>query len=214
MIPKIIHQIWIGPNKKPDLWMDTWKKAVEERDDWEYILWNEEKIKTLNLYNEDLYKNEKDYACKADILRYEILYTYGGCYIDADMVLLNDNFFNFIENNNNNEFLIAKEPNKELIANSFIACTTNNKLMKIIIYECRRKYIQYRKNYYPYQVTGPYLITPILKQYHINPLPSILFYPIQWNNIKDPELHKKQKFPYSFTLQYGYTTNDFKKILT
>ena len=25
MIPKIIHQIWLGPNKRPDIWMNTWK---------------------------------------------------------------------------------------------------------------------------------------------------------------------------------------------
>ena len=24
-IPKIIHQIWIGPNKRPDIWMNSWK---------------------------------------------------------------------------------------------------------------------------------------------------------------------------------------------
>ena len=211
MIPKIVHQIWIGPNKKPDLWTSSWENKL--REDWTYKLWDDDTIKELNLYNDDLYNNETDYACKADILRYEILYKYGGVYIDADMYLLNDHFFNFIENNEN-DFLIAHEPNKNLIANSFIASTPNHHIMKIIIQECRRKYIQFRTKYPPYQVTGPYLITPILHHFNINPLPSILFYPLPWNNIKDPLLHKKQKFPYSFTIQYGYTTNDFKKILT
>ena len=25
-IPKIIHQIWIGPKKRPDIWIKTWSE--------------------------------------------------------------------------------------------------------------------------------------------------------------------------------------------
>ena len=53
---------------------------------------DEERIKGLEMQNRDIYEKETDYACKADILRYEILYQYGGVYIDADIVLLKMNF--------------------------------------------------------------------------------------------------------------------------
>lgn len=47
-IPKIIHQIWIGPNKEPTIWTDTWKvDYVESFPDFEYILWNNEQIERL-----------------------------------------------------------------------------------------------------------------------------------------------------------------------
>lgn len=212
MIPQIIHQIWIGKNKKPDIWMNTWINELNNRKNWTYMFWDEKSISKLNLINKDLYENEKDYACKADILRYEILYKYGGIYIDADIVLLNSNFFNLFENNNN-EFCVGWEPDKKLLSNSIIACNINNNIMKNIIINCRKNYLINRKKYYPYQVTGPYLITNLYIKYKLNITiyPSILFYPIPWNKINDPEFHKKKSYPYSYTFQYGYTTNNLSK---
>ena len=40
-IPKIIHQLWIGPKPRPSKFMTTWK---EKHPDYEYIMWNEEEI--------------------------------------------------------------------------------------------------------------------------------------------------------------------------
>ena len=39
LIPKIIHQLWIGPKPRPSKFMATWK---EKHPDYEYIMWNEE----------------------------------------------------------------------------------------------------------------------------------------------------------------------------
>ena len=39
MIPKIIHQIWIGPKPAPTNLMNSWKN---KHPDFEYILWNEQ----------------------------------------------------------------------------------------------------------------------------------------------------------------------------
>ena len=39
-IPKIVHQIWIGENKRPDIWMDTVKKFCNDYG-YEYKLWDE-----------------------------------------------------------------------------------------------------------------------------------------------------------------------------
>ena len=41
-IPKIIHQLWIGPKPRPYKFMKTWE---DKHPDYEYILWNEEEIK-------------------------------------------------------------------------------------------------------------------------------------------------------------------------
>ena len=55
-IPKIIHQIWIGPKKKPDLWMDTWSNDyVKKYSDFEYVLWDNKRInKILSKYQKIL----------------------------------------------------------------------------------------------------------------------------------------------------------------
>lgn len=214
MIPKIIHQIWIGNNKKPDIWMKTWTKELKKNPEWKYILWTEDNIKDLDFSNKDIYDLEKDYACKADILRYEILKQFGGVYVDADIVLLNSKFFELFTNNNN-IFCVGWEPNKNLLSNSIISCTKNNNIIKHIIYECRLNYIKNRKNGFPYQITGPYLITNMYYKYKlpITIYPAILFYPIPWNKINDPNFHKKNIYPYSYTFQYGYTTNNFSQKL-
>jgi hypothetical protein len=87
-IPKIIHQIWIGPNKPPEhfaAWRDSW---LNLHPTWEYILWDEEKIAQLNLENKEFIEEEKNYGAKSDLIRYEIIYQFGGLYIDVDFECL------------------------------------------------------------------------------------------------------------------------------
>jgi mannosyltransferase OCH1-like enzyme len=97
-IPKIIHQIWIGPNPQPYIWTDTFSKDyVNNNPEWEYKLWTENNIG--GLLSEfpvlrRIFDAEKEYYGKADILRYAILYTHGGVYIDADIVWVNNKSLN------------------------------------------------------------------------------------------------------------------------
>jgi hypothetical protein len=45
MIPKIIHQIWVGPKKKPDIWIDTFKKDyINDNPEWDYKCYGMMKI--------------------------------------------------------------------------------------------------------------------------------------------------------------------------
>ena len=45
-IPKIIHQLWIGPKPAPTKLMDTWK---DKNPNFTYIRWNEEEILKRNV---------------------------------------------------------------------------------------------------------------------------------------------------------------------
>ena len=83
LIPKIIHQIWIGgevPEKFLKL-MQTWKTL---HPDYEYKLWTDQDIKDFPFENSAAFFSAKNMGSKADILRYEILYRYGGVYVDCD----------------------------------------------------------------------------------------------------------------------------------
>ena len=86
-IPKIIHQIWIGPKPRPVKFMDTFRY---KHPDFEYILWTESEMERrgFKLENQDAYDRMTEWCGKADILRWEILYRYGGIYQDADSVCL------------------------------------------------------------------------------------------------------------------------------
>lgn len=87
MIPKIIHQLWIGPKPAPTKFMDTWK---EKNPDFEYIRWSEEELVKRNMVIEcnNRVDEMEEINGKADIIRWEILYKYGGVFVDADSICI------------------------------------------------------------------------------------------------------------------------------
>jgi inositol phosphorylceramide mannosyltransferase catalytic subunit len=117
LIPKIIHQVWIGPKNKPS-YMSMWK---DMNPDYEYILWDNDKIKEMfPLINQHLFdqfdKLEQDrWNGKTNIARAEILYKYGGIYMDADCYplrpledfLLDCTFFVPFENEKRNKLVAS-----------------------------------------------------------------------------------------------------------
>ena len=87
-IPKIIHQIWLGPKKLPKkykVWMDSWKDFNPL---WEYKLWTDEDIEKIGLINNDIFCKAKNPGTRSDILRLEILNKFGGLYADTDFECL------------------------------------------------------------------------------------------------------------------------------
>jgi hypothetical protein len=83
-IPKIIHQLWIGPKSAPLKWMYTWQ---DKNPEWEYRLWDEKAImgtKWINQKHIDYYMSKGIWHGAKDVCQYEILYNHGGCFFDAD----------------------------------------------------------------------------------------------------------------------------------
>ena len=97
-IPKIIHQIWIGPKKIPNkylLWGKSWKKL---NPDWDYKFWTDSEIEKIVLINKKYYDKSKSIGYKSDIARYEILKQFGGIYVDTDFECIRpipEDFINF-----------------------------------------------------------------------------------------------------------------------
>ena len=86
-IPKIIHQIWIGPKPRPHVLMDSWKI---KHPDFEYILWNEEEFKKREIVFETQSRIDsiEEINGKADIIRWELAYRFGGIFLDADSICI------------------------------------------------------------------------------------------------------------------------------
>lgn len=106
-IPKIIHYCWFGNKELPSRLkanVDGWKRLLP---DWEIIRWDES--------NYDINKNEylrqaqnlleNSWMKAANYARYDVVYNYGGIYLDTDVELLrsidswryNEAFFVFEE---------------------------------------------------------------------------------------------------------------------
>ena len=232
MIPKIIHQIWIGPKKRPDIWINTFKNDyINNNPDWNYKLWDDTNISEL--FNEfptmlKIYNIEPTYNGKSDLLRYLILYAYGGIYVDADMVWINNKSFNdiLLEVNHNNIF-IPYESNTSLCG-AVMGSSKKNKYIKKLIdaveskvkrgngdkihlidykRECRRAGAASR--------IGPSLLTKLyLTNNEITKFPSIYFYPEGWHDkSRKIDSHIGLNLPKeSYTYQYGYTTNSLENL--
>jgi len=91
-VPRIIHFIYLvfDKPKMPPNWvknLNSWKKM---HPNFKIKLWSDSDA--LNLFNThfpkllNVYKNLKYNIQKADMLRYCILYTYGGVYCDLDLI--------------------------------------------------------------------------------------------------------------------------------
>ncbi len=78
MIPKIIHQVWIGDKPNPYLdFIKTWKDL---HPDWEHKIWDG----AVTPYGEDLVSKMVSASCKSNVIRLEVVLNYGGVYVDTD----------------------------------------------------------------------------------------------------------------------------------
>ena len=179
IIPKKIHQIWIGPKKLPEhykKWMETWKIFNPE---WEYFLWDEEKIKKINLINKSAFNSTTNQGSKSDIARYEILNKFGGIYLDTDFQCLKsipDSLLTF-------EFVSCIVFDfSPVLANGMIMSKPNSDFLNTIINSI---YCPKNKNntYEIFSSSGPYAFTD--SYFSLNEevqkkgliLPSDYFYP-------------------------------------
>jgi mannosyltransferase OCH1-like enzyme len=85
MIPRVFHQIWVN-RQNPALppafqsYADKWRALNPQ---WQHRLWNLENL-DFPLLRPELIPLCANYAQVADVLRLEVLYRYGGIYIDTD----------------------------------------------------------------------------------------------------------------------------------
>lgn len=82
LIPRIFHRIWFGNAPMPrefEEYAKTWERL---HPDWEMRLWTEDNL--IPLINQKYFELSDSVVRKADIARYEIIYRFGGIYIDCD----------------------------------------------------------------------------------------------------------------------------------
>jgi len=184
-IPKIIHQIWIGPVKRPIKLMQEWK---DNHPDYEYILWDEDKIKkefpklrTQHLYDQYKQSDKCIWCGRCNLLRYEILDKYGGYYLDADMKFVNK----FEEEWKEYDLIISLAGIKDRgdrLNNSFIGCIPKHPFMEMLIAGLEKQKILENPSF---KFSGPVYITSKFNDYKntVNcnnylVLPDYAFHPI------------------------------------
>ncbi|MBX7370426.1 glycosyltransferase family 32 protein [Clostridium chauvoei] len=153
-IPKIIHYCWFGRGEKSELanrCIESWKKNL---DGYKIMEWNEDNFDiSANLYIKEAYDKGK-YAFVSDYVRLDILFKYGGIYLDTDVEILSD--FNALLDSN--AFLGFEDD--ELISTATIGARKNNIIIKnwLDTYNNRR----FIKNGRESELTNVRVVTDIL----------------------------------------------------
>lgn len=92
-IPHIIHQIWLSSDEEssvPVAFIDNVKSYIKHNPDWTYFLWTNDTARQLlkdrfpNLLG--FYDRLPKIVSKGDMLRYVVLFEYGGVYADFDTI--------------------------------------------------------------------------------------------------------------------------------
>lgn len=155
-IPKIIHQIWIG-SELPAQYRELGLSWKEKHPGWDYILWDNEKILSLNPFPaREVYLKAKSYGVKSDIARYEILRQFGGIYADTDFecvksfepLIHKSSFFAGV--------IFGNEPG---LCNALIGTIPNHSIIVKMCSETSRKLIKTTELMDIIELTGPGLIT-------------------------------------------------------
>lgn len=186
VIPKIIHQIWIGPHPKPTNMLNTWK---DKHPDFEYILWDEEEIKKRNIkfICQHRIDEMEEWCGKADIMRMEILYNYGGIYIDADSFCI-EPIDGLLEKHNAFAAYENEQVRPGLVANGNMAFPSHHPLCKAAITLIFHNKVSFRDTKRrAWMNTGPMLLTNLLKASNfndVNILPSYYFLPLHCTGLR------------------------------
>ena len=168
MIPKIIHQMWLGDDPPMNL-IETWQNM---NPDWHHILWTEKKLKQWKFRNQDKIDLMVEPNGRCDIMRYEILHRMGGFFVDADTACiqpLDDELFNY-------DCVSVFEGEAQrggLIACGFMAAQPGCKLMQFCIEEMEKVASP------AWWYVGPAYFTHIVQKYEypIKIYPSYYFIP-------------------------------------
>ncbi len=127
-IPKIIHIIWFG-GSIPEKFKPFQESFKQLHPTWKIMLWNEESVKKLKLVNKELYEAAKNPGEKSDIVRANVLFKYGGLYIDTDVKCLKP----FDDLHDDYDFYAGMEPVTgipTLINNGVIGSKPGHKILK------------------------------------------------------------------------------------
>lgn len=165
MIPKIIHMIWIGDKKLSKHKKKNIRSYRKLNPDWKVKIWTNDNLPEI--INKYTYNKVSSWAAKADILRLEILYRYGGLYTDMDSRCLKPLYYLV-----NNLTCFSMTGNHGNAANGTLGCTKNNKTFKKIVFNLDKHTLALEKKYKEnkiktiniFSIAGTKYITPILRK--------------------------------------------------
>jgi mannosyltransferase OCH1-like enzyme len=215
LIPKIIHQIWVGSElpEKFKKYVESWKKT---HPDWEYKLWTDKDIDDFEFINKREFDLATNKGTKSDIWRYEILYKYGGVYLDTDYECKKK-----LDAIHHTCDFYGSFCDKDCIAgNGVIGCKAGHPIILACIKKISK--LDKKKLDNPFMSTGPIMFTNSIMNYLINEknkdnkiiiYPPIFFHPFPskhrfsfWKNELASSFIDSFIVPETFAVHYWATS--------
>jgi mannosyltransferase OCH1-like enzyme len=186
-IPRVIHRLWIG-GPEPE-WMDGFAETWEQPG-WTPKQWGEAEVEELlPLHNQDLYDRAEEIAgdhaiqFRSDILRYEVLFRFGGVWVDADFECLRPidpliedctAFVARVTGNWLNNAIMGAVPAHPFLFDLVVSLAEN---------------VERKLGSRPNKLSGPQFLTPVFCRHResVRILAAQHFYPFLWDEVAEYE---------------------------
>jgi inositol phosphorylceramide mannosyltransferase catalytic subunit len=83
LIPRIFHQIWLGPDPVPEEYAAYRQTWIDRHPGWLLRVWTDDNL-LEGAHRGEVYETLRTPAERADMLRLELLWRFGGVYVDCD----------------------------------------------------------------------------------------------------------------------------------
>lgn len=167
-VPKIIHQVWFDYMTMPRTWEVASRLWSAKNPNFTYMLWNEKSIisflhtkypKLISLFYSYTYPVQR-----IDMIRYVILYHYGGIYSDFDIELISD--LNLILDQAGSAHVCLAPTNPFGFATDLMMAAPRSNFMKFAVLNLFKSNHWYIVPYLTIMLsTGPMYLTGIFKNY-------------------------------------------------
>ena len=172
-VPERLHFIWIG-SQLPTKYIKNIETFRTQNKQYEIYLWVDDnsslqtlqnqsfhvqKIQTSLLINREIYDQEKNYGDKSDILRYEVVFQYGGIYYDIDSVAVKP-----FDGNFKKSFVIFS-PGYKNLSNAVFGFAKNSNFLHFVLKSLSAHYEAFKKEWVPSR-TGPAYFTSCFLKYN------------------------------------------------
>jgi mannosyltransferase OCH1-like enzyme len=179
MIPHVFHQFWTGselPVEYADM-IATWKT---HHPDWKHRFWTADNM--IPLLNQKLYDRADQISPHApeqfqsDVVRYEILYRYGGVWADVDFVCQKP-----IDDLMGVPIFAGRVSN--VLNNALIGAPEGHAMLFDLIAKLPANVARYGPSVGNTVKSGPQFFTPIARRHKITEYPARYFYPYTWEQL-------------------------------
>lgn len=152
VIPKIVHLIWLGDAPLPRPIFEQIKRVYSE---WRVCLWRDtDRFIMAPAKQLSFLKGKKLYSCLSDFGRFQVLYRFGGIYMDMDFWAINP--FDVLETD---KIMMPHEPGNYLAPFFTVAPAKHPTIVKLISL-LTPEYIQsYSSNNDYGYIAGPRFLT-------------------------------------------------------